>query len=240
MSLCIIFSHSACALNDALGKYGLTTPENREKIISFSRDGCSTNSAALNLLQAFGFHKSIDLKCISHASSNVGKRLYDNCRLGVSFVGTFNNMLNTSNTARLRFRQLIQKEVKRYNNDIRWFYQQETSSQIFKFWPQVLQLIYDDADFASAVRLTLRSMVEADENIIRLELALLEDAAIHSAKLCYKQEGDGFKIPTTYDHRHFVLFLLIEYIEHQKCLTYVHNKALTIFTHDPVQRKDVI
>ncbi|MFO0006369.1 MAG: hypothetical protein ACK559_35125, partial [bacterium] len=113
-----------------------------------------------------------------------------------------------STMARLKFKALIQTGIKRFSGDIRWYYLQDSASQIYKFWPQVLLLIADEDDFTPSIRTKLTSLLEEDLNTIRLELSLLEDVAIPLAKLCYKQEGDGFLIPSTYDHWYNILSVL--------------------------------
>jgi hypothetical protein len=170
----------------------LNTPENRTKVKAFIRDGCSTNTAAINMIRHFGFSHMMDIKCISHASSNVGKVLHESCKLGTKFVHRFNKMMNVSSEARKVFRELISTEVKRYTSDIRWLYIQEVSSQVFKFWPRVIELINNTDSFSKEIRAKLKNMIEDNEKDIRLELALFEDAALPLARLCYFQEGDGF------------------------------------------------
>ena len=227
-------------MNDALSSFSFFNKEQRNKILAFVRDGCSTNTAALNLMRLFGYSHCIDLKCISHASSNIGKKLYESCQMAVTFIGKCNNMMNTSNEARLRLRTLINCEIKRYTTDIRWFYMQEVASQLYKFWPQAVQLINDVDDFCPAIRSKLQAMLEENNNEIRLELALFEDAAVAIAKLCYKQEGDGFLVPTTYDHWHFVLSLLKDYVENRKELSCVRKTANELFPNDPAGRDEAI
>jgi len=127
----------------------------------------------------------IDIKCISHASCNVGLQLFDSCKFASKFIGKFNNMLNSSPFARSRFHELILTQVKRYTSDIRWFYQQESATQIHDFWKEVVMLINDPDSFATGIRTKLKSLVNDHENDIRLELSLLKDVGIPLAKLCY-------------------------------------------------------
>jgi len=174
----------------------------------------------------------IDLKCISHASCNVGLKLFDSCTIAVKFIGIFNNMMNTSSRARSVFRELIHSEVKRYTSDIRWFYRQEVSSQVLKYWEEVVTLINHEETFAAAVRNKLKTLVQGNEADILLELSLLEDAGIPLAKLCYYQEGDGFLIPTTFDHWNEVKNLLQDFVEGRKLLPRVTTTSLELFPND--------
>ena len=218
----------------------MNTPENRTKVKAFIRDGCSTNTAAINMLRHFGFSHMMDIKCISHASSNVGKVLHESCKLGTKFVHRFNKMMNVSSEARKVFRELISTEVKRYTSDIRWFYIQEVSSQLFKFWPRVIELINNTGSFSKEIRTKLKNMIEDNEKDIRLELALFEDAAVPLARLCYFQEGDGFLSPTTYDHWHKVLSLLHDYVDTRKVLSNVKTIATVLHPQDPLARDAAI
>ena len=227
------------ALADSLMKFGLMDSKKRTKVIAFIRDGCSTNTAALRNLQ-FLFPKSIDIKCISHASNNIGVVLYESCKYAVKFVSTFNNMLNTSNNARIKFRSLINKEVKRYTGDIRWYYIQDCASQIFKFWPQVILLINDEDDFTPALRTKLKALLEEHLSTIRLELGLFQDVALPLYKLCYKQEGDDFLIPTTYDHWYSVLNLLKDLLESRKLLDNVIEVATDLYPDDVLTRNEAV
>lgn len=227
------------ALHDSLVSFGLTGEQKRSKVVSFIRDGCSTNTAALRMIQPL-FHKSCDIKCVSHASSNIGKVLYDSCNLAVKFIGNFNNMLNTSNLARLKFKVLIQTGIKRFTGDIRWYYLQECATQIFKFWPQVLLLINDEDEFTPSIRNKMKLLLEDHLNTIRLELSLFQDVAIPLAKLCYKQEGDAFLIPTTYDHWHTVLDMLNDLVDGRKPLVNVNTTANELFPGDILNRNEAI
>jgi hypothetical protein len=228
------------ALHDALVPFGLTSDETkRSKVIAFIRDGCSTNTAALRILRPL-FFKTCDIKCISHAANNVGSVLYDSCKISVKFINLFNNMLNTSTMARLKFKALIHTGIKRFSGDIRWYYLQDSASQIYKFWPQVLLLIADEDDFTPSIRTKLTSLLEEDLNTIRLELSLLEDVAIPLAKLCYKQEGDGFLIPSTYDHWYNILSLLNDLFEGRIELENVSNTASLIFPGDVLNKTEAI
>ncbi len=220
--------------------FGITSDENkRSKVIAFIRDGCSTNTAALRILQPL-FFKTCDIKCISHATNNVGIVLYESCTLAVKFINHFNNMLNTSPTARLKFRNLIRTEIKRFSGDIRWYYLQDSATQIFKYWSQVISLIDDDDDFTPSIRTKLKSLLEEHQTTIRLELSLFQDVAIPLAKLCYKQEGDGFLIPSTFDHWHDTMSLLFDYLEDRKQLENVSKTASLIYPGDVMNKIEAI
>ena len=220
--------------------FGITGDEKkRSKVISFIRDGCSTNTAALRILQPL-FFKTCDIKCISHATNNVGTVLYDTCNLAVKFISHFNNMMNTSTIARLKFRSLIHTGIKRYTGDIRWYYLQECATQIFKFWSQVLVLIHDEDDFTPSIRSKLKTLMEEHQSTIRLELSLFQDVAIPLAKLCYKQEGDGFLIPTTYDHWCNILSFLNDLYEGRKQLENVTKTANILYPVDVLNKNEAI
>jgi hypothetical protein len=185
---------------DALEPYNLIGAAGRKKITSFMRDGCPANGNCIASLRSVGYNMAMDIKCISHASSNVGKALYASCSLATKFINKFNYLMNTSCRSRSAFRTLIKAEVKRYSSDIRWFYQQEVSSQIYKYFSQVQNVINSEPEIGKETKNSLSAMIDADCEQIHLELALLEDIAPTIAKLCYYQEGDGFLVPTTYDH----------------------------------------
>jgi len=231
-------------LHDALVNFSLCNPNQRQKIISFIRDGCSTNTAAIKTLSKIGFRHCIDLKCISHASSNIGKELYGSCKLGVDFIGKFNKMLNYSHNARSIYSELIQSSVNRYSGDVRWFYQQELSSQMFANWQHVLSVIYHQDNFTPSIRSDLKSMLNENMNDIKLELSLLEDCAVPIAKLCYEQEGDGLLSPTSYDHWHSVISLLHGYVENRIELPCVMNTLMELYPspldHDIRQEKILV
>jgi hypothetical protein len=228
------------AVFDALQGFGLTNNPERKKIVAFTRDGCSTNNAAMNLLQGFLFNETLDIKCVSHAAANVGKELYTSCPLAVKFITYFNQMLNTSTDARLKYASLIETEVKRYHSNIRWFYHQESASQILKYWPKVIEMINDPGSFTPEIRDKLKTLLRDESDEIRLELSLFEDAAVPLAKLCYKQEGDGFLIPTTYDHWQSILSLLLAFFDGRKALENVKKMALALHPDDPEERDESV
>jgi hypothetical protein len=149
-------------------------------------------------------------------------------------------MLNTSNNARVKFRNIIETGIKRFSGDIRWYYLQDCASQIVKYWPQVLSLINDEDDFTPAIRIKLKSLLEEHMCTIRLELALFEDVAIPLSKLCYKQEGDSFLIPTTYDHWFSILSLLQAFFDGTKPLETVSKIALELYPNDHLERNEAI
>jgi hypothetical protein len=72
--------------------------------------------------------------------------------------------------------------------------------QIHHYWSAVLDVIDEDNDFAVDGREALRSMVNENPLLLRLEMALIADVGKPLIDFCYFREGDGFLAPTTWDH----------------------------------------
>jgi len=133
-------------------------------------------------------------------------------------------MMNVSLIARSIYCNLITEDhVKRYTGDIRWFYKQEVSSQLYKNWMQAQEVVNSDIKFCPELRETLQECLSLHGTEIYLQLALFEDIASILSQLCYTQEGDNFLIHSTYDHWTFSLNILKECSEGNRPLPHFED-----------------
>ena len=226
----------ARAFCDALEEFQLSSKNNRSKITAVIRDGCSTNCKAVQMIRDFGFNHIMDMKCISHASNNIGKLLHKSCRKATVFIEKFNTLMNRSEKGRRNFTVLIEEEVKRFSSDIRWFYRQSVASQIFNKWNHVRSLINDEEIYALNLKDKLKLMIRDNEHDILIELALLEDIASVLAQLCYYQEGDAFLVPTTFQHWQNTMQLLKDCIDQRVQLPHLCHTLQNLYQdHNEIQ-----
>jgi len=240
LSTSYLFHSIAAVVVDALHKFGIVDHTSRKAISCFVRDGCAANTKAIDVLQSIGFNHVVDMKCISHAASNVGKVLFASCGVSQRFIHLWNNLMNVSPMARKKFKDYSGHGCIRYTSDIRWYYQQETNSQVYKDWDAVCRVVYDGDDFASELRSGLKDQIDDNEFNIRTELALLEDVAIKLAQLCYKQEGDGFLIPTTYDHWNHVMMFLRDCVNGRNRMEHLDAWLLSAFPGNHDDDPDIV
>lgn len=232
----VLVASVAPAIHDAInGHFHLPL----DSVVAFIRDGASTNSAACNILRGF-YRKALDLKCTSHAAANIGKLLFAECDNAKTFVSRWNSLMNSSDFARHKFATLIHADPRRYSSDIRWFYQQKVCEQVFKYWGHCLSIITDESnEFAEDIRIQLKTLVQDlnSMNVIQLELAIMLDCGGALAKLCYKQEGDGFLVCTTYDHWNETLLFLQHAVFDGSGLKYLDEVLSRLFQNDEVHKK---
>ena len=84
-------------------------------------------------------------------------------------------------------------------NSVRFYNWYENASQIRRFYSVVLQLAENEALGCDTTRAKLRTLLVTHAATLKLELALLGDAATDLVKACYSTEGDNFLACSLYD-----------------------------------------
>ena len=166
-------------------------------------DGCPTNGAALNVINMLQ-PCLIGLICISHAANVIGSVLKNECITAEKFITHWSALINSCPRVRSLFKTLTNESVKK-PSAVRWFVWLEMARQILNTFVSVEAIIHHEDGFNPETRKKMRAILEESNTDLRLELALIVDVGTNVVKLCYHQEGDGFLVPTSYDHWNSVM-----------------------------------
>ena len=167
--------------------------------------------AALQHLQfLLGDHGTGDVICWSHSASNVaGTLLVETCLLAAKAADSWSALLVASGECRRLFRVLsgVTGETK---NTVRWYAWFTVVRQI-RLFPKIIRQLADNAELGCD-KLRAKLARAMDKEGLRLETALVDDAASPLVCFFYEMEGDGFLAPICYDLRTAV-------VEHEKRTT---------------------
>ena len=169
-----------------------------DMLVGAVRDGAAVNGAAIRHVKEIMYPDVVDIVCASHTLDNIGKH-FQTATLD-EFVQSWIALFSRSPAARLVWKEQTGTTIKSCNNT-RWWSEWEVKNQLLTVFGDVPDFL-QNLDACPANRDRLLAILNSPQRSaeLRMQLAIVVDAALPFVRKTYLMEGDGDIVVDAYNN----------------------------------------